>query len=249
VYDVGVAEDPSFGKAVAERYPGCEVHAFAFELTDAGQWAEHHGTGGLKNYHLHLFGGAGVDGETALFSHPGRGVSTLKHWKHVVGPCALSAELAKELANQKKSSSTEESLHGPDFFTKCKLKDVDQQNHQFPARTLSSIMVELGHASVSALKLSLGGAEYGFLEQALDHFGCPPVQRLSVEWRFFTFDTRFGGGSSPEMHGLVAPLDACGLRLHRAEYADGGEVEDGAWARERGIALYSTVTSHTMVRA
>ena len=41
-----------------------------------------------------------------------------------------------------------------------------------------SVMQELGHKHLSVLKIDAEGAEYAFLEEAFDKFGCLPVDQV-----------------------------------------------------------------------
>ena len=97
----------------------------------------------------------------------------------------------------------------------------DMKSFQLPVRTLPSIMKELGHTHIDILKLDVEGSEYTFLEQLLDTMGCPPVNQLTMEWHHFTFDARYGAGSSPSINAISTVLRSCGFKQF-FHYTPGG---------------------------
>jgi hypothetical protein len=105
-------------------------------------------------------------------------------------------------------------------------------------------MKELGHKHITFLKLDVEGSEYGFLENAIDHFGCSlPVDQLSIEWHHFTFDHRYGGTSSPQISGILAPLHLCGYRTFQRDYEHGGFPDDAKFFVDMNYPLRYTTTS------
>lgn len=112
------------------------------------------------------------------------------------------------------------------FEVKCERLAFETPAQWINTKTLENIMTALGHKEISLMKIDQGGLEYRFLEEAIDALGCLPVQQLAVQWQLYTFDNRYGAGSSTEIHGIIAPLDMCGLRMYKAEHHNGGDIDE-----------------------
>ena len=119
----------------------------------------------------------------------------------------------------------------PYFSSRCRVSDhmnapaggFGTKEHQLQVKTLSTIMRELGHSSIAIMKLDVEGSEFAFLESALDDFDCPPVDQMSIEWHHFSFDMRYGGGSSPEINAIAMYLhDRCNVKQYQVDYVQGG---------------------------
>lgn len=221
VYDFGIREQPEFGIDLVEKY-GCEVHAFDPSPISV-KWAEENkeSLSKIKDYYFHPYGAGGEDGYVELYSYSWQQVSNIRI------PVVVS-----------------DKCEGTD----CELKTAPQKAFELPVKTLKTIMRELGHAGreISILKLDVEGSEYGFLEEALDTMGCLPVDQLTVEWHHYTFDNRYGGGSSPELNALSALLNVCGLKQYHIDYADGGFPDGNRLYKDFGMKLYFNTGSYTM---
>lgn len=186
VYDFGIREQPEFGVTMADHF-GCEVHAFDPSPVST-KWAETNLKDGSRpNYHFHPYGAGGTDGTTTLYEYDWGQVSILNFPRHV--------DLLKCLRDKE-----------------CSHVAPDSKEFSLPVRTLPSIMEELGHTHIDVLKLDVEGSEYIFLEQLLDHYGCPPCDQITMEWHHFTFDQRYGAGSSPSINAISTVLRSCGFR-------------------------------------
>ena len=224
VYDIGVREQPEFGVIMANEY-GCEVHAFdpspiSVKFFDDGTFEKE---GGLKKglwntkYFFHPYGGGGVDGDIELFKYNWGQVSTLFFNRHM--------------------SRT------PDEKGKWHSVDPRYSRDYLPVRTLRQMMYERGHDSVDVLKLDMEGSEYAFLESAIDHFGCLPVDQITTEVHFHTFDNRYLGGASPEINAIAACLRECGMLLWDRDYSDGGFPDPASKLAEMGLKMYFNTIS------
>jgi len=186
IYDFGIREQPEFGVTLAD-YFGCEVHAFDPSPVST-KWAEDNlKEGKHKGYHFHPYGAGGSDGTTTLYEYDWGQVSILNFPRHT--------DLYKCLKDKE-----------------CGLVAPDHTSFQLPVRTLPSIMKEFGHTHIDVLKLDVEGSEYIFLEQMLDHYGCPPIDQITLEWHHFTFDQRYGAGSSPSINAISTVLRSCGFK-------------------------------------
>lgn len=90
-----------------------------------------------------------------------------------------------------------------------------QKHIKLPVKTLPTIVKELGHVGrkIDVLKVDVEGSEYALLEHLFDTYGCPDfIEQLTLEWHHFSFDTRYGEGSSPAINALTTMLEACGLK-------------------------------------
>ena len=71
----------------------------------------------------------------------------------------------------------------------------DYTRNHLPVHTLKYIMMSLGHSHVDVLKLDMEVASMRSLESATDSMGsCLPVEQISSEFHFHTFDNRYLGG-------------------------------------------------------
>merc|ERR1712070_1320622 len=68
----------------------------------------------------------------------------------------------------------------------------------------------MGHVDI--MKIDVEGSEYALLEQMFDTYGCPPTDQITLEWHHFTFDPRYGAGSSPAINAINTMLHKCGFR-------------------------------------
>merc|ERR1712195_407137 len=189
VYDMGIREQPGFGKTLAEKYPQCQVHAFdpspiavAFQASD-DETAK--ALRALPNYHFHPYG-SGAFGDTELL---------------------------------------------------------------LEVKTLKTIMKELGHTHVDVLKLDVEGSEFAFLESALDDFDCPPVEQMSIEWHHYNFDSRYGGGASPEMNAIATYLhDRCNVKQYQIAFESGGWEDNFEWLKDAYLQLRFNTGSYMRAR-
>eukprot|EP00462_Mataza_sp_D1_P021677 CAMPEP_0175132808 /NCGR_PEP_ID=MMETSP0087-20121206/7276_1 /TAXON_ID=136419 /ORGANISM="Unknown Unknown, Strain D1" /LENGTH=406 /DNA_ID=CAMNT_0016415195 /DNA_START=72 /DNA_END=1292 /DNA_ORIENTATION=+ len=225
VYDMGIRRQPDFGREMALKY-GCTVHAFdpSPVSTEDQSWIKENKLD-IPNYIFHEYGAGGVDGDLELFEYNWQQVSPIRYPMYVTQPCGNGT-----LTDENK------------FTIKWETKKF-----VLPVKTLPTIMKELGHSHITFLKLDVEGSEYAFLEDAIDKFGCPPVTQMSIEWHHYTFDQRYGGGSSPEQNAVIAPLDLCGMRMWQRDYDDGGFPDDARYFLEAGLTLRYTTTSHMQV--
>ena len=105
-------------------------------------------------------------------------------------------------------------------------------------------MMSLGHSHVDVLKLDMEGSEYAFLESAIDSMGsCLPVEQISSELPFHTFDNRYLGGSSPEINGIAAVLRECGMLVWQRDYSDHGYPDTAEKLFLMGLRHYFTTIS------
>lgn len=68
-------------------------------------------------------------------------------------------------------------------FTSGLHKSTNTQTQQFQARSISSLMRELGHARIDLLKIDIEGAEYGVLDSVLDD--TLEIGQICVEFHHF----------------------------------------------------------------
>jgi len=190
VYDFGIREQPELGVRFAKDF-GCEVHAFDPSPISTAWWErvreEFHAD--IPNYHFHNYGAAGRDGDVTLFEYNWGQVSMMQYPLYINHTSCID-----------------------DGRMHCRIEAPRQSEFKLPVRTLMSVMRELGHKHISVLKIDAEGAEYAFLEQAFDTFGCLPIDQISLEWHHFSLDSRYGQGSSPEINTLVTLMHRCGFR-------------------------------------
>mmetsp|Transcript_1018 Transcript_1018/g.1200 ORF Transcript_1018/g.1200 Transcript_1018/m.1200 type:complete len:441 (+) Transcript_1018:60-1382(+) len=195
VYDFGIREQPQFGVVMAKTF-GCEVHAFDPSPISLSWWNSNdtlvQSLRAMGNYHFHPYGAGGIDGNIQLLEYNWKQVSVLRLPRNVVN-----------------SSDCDEST--------CRIVNHDiQQRFELPVKTLPTIMQELNHTSreITILKLDVEGSEYAFLEQVLDSSGgCPQfIRQMTLEWHHYSFDWRYGEGSSAGINVIATLLHTCGLK-------------------------------------
>ena len=186
IYDFGIREQPEFGVTMANHF-GCEVHAFDPSPVSTEFAKKSLADGTVKNYHFHPYGAGGRDGNVELFEYDWGQVSILNFARHV---------------DLKKCLDTKD----------CGHVNPPHKPFSLPVKTLPTIMKELGHTHIDVIKLDVEGSEYVFLEQMLDTYGCPPCDQLTLEWHHFTFDQRYGSGSSPSINAISTVLRSCGFK-------------------------------------
>jgi len=191
VYDFGIREQPELGVRMAKDF-GCEVHAFDPSPISSSWWTRVQGefSRDVPNYHFHAYGAGGRDGDISLYEYNWGQVSMMQY------PIYINHTTCKDDGVQ----------------THCRIEAPSQKEFKLPVRTLMSVMQELGHKHLSVLKIDAEGAEYAFLEEAFDKFGCLPVDQISLEWHHFSLDPRYGQGSSPEINTLLTLMRRCGFK-------------------------------------
>ena len=84
---------------------------------------------------------------------------------------------------------------------------------------------------------------------ALRKHDCPPLSQFSVEWHHHVFDSRYGGGSSPQVNAISAYLhDRCGVKLWQRDYGHGGFTDRHRWAQDAGLSLRYQTASYIAVK-
>jgi len=269
IYDYGIREQPEFGLHFAKTYPQCEVHAFDPSPKSVNWWnSENIASDELKelralpNYYFHSWGAGGVDGKIELFGYNWGQVSSVRLPYFVSSLCGYGDNKThplneadtmdpKKYHDNQCLTSTEISHHYDalihDFSGHN--KEENQYNefervHHLKVKTLKTTMEELGHTHVDILKMDVEGSEYQFLESAIDDYDCPPVSQMSVEWHHFSFDPRYGGGSSREINSIVTYLhDRCNFKTFQKDDEDGGFCASNLWVKDSGLRLCYTTTS------
>jgi len=142
----------------------------------------------------------------------------------------------------------------PYFSRRCRVSDhlkasgFGTKEYQLPVKTLRTIMRELDHSAIAIMKLDVEGSEFAFLESALDDFDCPPVDQMSIEWHHFSFDMRYGGGSSPEINAIAMYLhDRCNVKQYQVDYPHGGFVDNLKWITDSKLLMRYNTGSYMRV--
>jgi len=212
VYDFGIREQPQFG-VIMHNHFGCTVHAFDPSPVSTSYYKRDPTLKSMKNYHFHDYGVAGRDGNVDLYEYNWGQVSMVRYPIYTRGATCFAED--KTHCEQKNPS-------------------VGQKTFKLPVKTLSTIMKELGHRHVNMIKLDVEGAEFAFLEQIFDTFGCPPCDQLTLEWHHFPLDSRYGAGSSPPINAINTVLRKCGfVQFHH--HVAGGWPAGEAYFYQMGL--------------
>lgn len=267
IYDMGIREQPGFGWKLAEKYPQCQVHAFdpspiavAFQASD-DETAK--ALRALPNYHFHPYGSGGVDGTVKLYNYNWGQVSSIRVPHFVTNDCGYNN-------HQQDTGLLVDPDTKPDPTLKyhqrrCRTVDHMRAKEAHAAgtpdgafgdtelllevKTLKTIMKELGHTHVDVLKLDVEGSEFAFLESALDDFDCPPVEQMSIEWHHYNFDSRYGGGASPEMNAIATYLhDRCNVKQYQIAFESGGWEDNFEWLKDAYLQLRFNTGSYMRAR-
>jgi FkbM family methyltransferase len=164
---------------------GCEVHAFdPSPVTQT--WIKTANVSKLPNYHFHPWGAGGFNGETNLFDYWDWDQVGIVKYPNILGEAYTDGGKGKDRVN----------LQGK------------QRQYPIPVRTLPSIMQELGHEYITILKVDVEGSEFLLLEDMFDHWKCPPIDQLTLEWHHFDLDMRYG--SPRDLNLINSMLLECG---------------------------------------
>jgi hypothetical protein len=111
----------------------------------------------LPNYHMHAYGGGGIDGEVELGTYDWGQVSILRYPPYTVDCVEERKRFEAAKANAKAAG------HGPPnpFSFRCKIVPSHQAKTPLPVKTLKTVMAELGHTRLDVLKLDIEGSEVG----------------------------------------------------------------------------------------
>jgi hypothetical protein len=267
VYDYGIREQPQFGLYFAKNYPQCEVHAFDPSPISVKWWNTDTNDVVLKelkalpNYFFHDWGAGGVDGTIQLFGYNWGQVSSVRVPFFTSSLCGYGNDkfnrYNESFISDPKNyhliqclSSTDikyrysAPTHDFSYFDEETQKHDDfDETHLLNVKTLKTTMEELGHTHIDVLKMDVEGSEYQFLESAIDEYDCPPVSQMSIEWHHYSFDPRYGGGSSREMNSIVTYLhDRCNVKTYQGE-EEGGYCINKAFAKDSGLRMCYMTTS------
>jgi len=270
IYDMGIREQPGFGKTLAEKYPQCQVHAFdpspiavAFQSSD-DETAK--ALRALPNYHFHPYGSGGVDGHVKLYDYNWGQVSSIRVPHFVTNDCGYGEEqnladpnIQKDLTlkyHQRRCRTNDNMNESEEKMQKKVQGESDGTRGGFgetsfllEVKTLKTIMKELGHTHIDVLKLDVEGSEFAFLESALDDFDCPPVEQMSIEWHHYNFDSRYGGGASPEVNAIATYLhDRCNVKQYQITMDNGGWEDNFEWLKDAYLQLRFNTGSYMRAR-
>eukprot|EP00037_Helgoeca_nana_P017474 m.165644 g.165644 ORF g.165644 m.165644 type:complete len:422 (-) comp24007_c1_seq1:318-1583(-) len=242
VYDFGIRAQPEFGLIMAESF-GCTVHAFDPSPVTT-QWFKANTEENaqklhkLPNYHMHAYGGGGIDGEVELGTYDWGQVSILRYPPYTVDCVEERKRFEAAKANAKAAG------HGPPnpFSFRCKIVPSHQAKTPLPVKTLKTVMAELGHTRLDVLKLDIEGSEFAFLEQAIDTSSLWGVAQLTLEWHHFTTDPRYGTGSSPSINALQTALSAMGLEVMSVNYFGGWPSDVLAFDQQKLELWYNVIS-------
>ena len=82
-----------------------------------------------------------------------------------------------------------------------------------------------------------------FLEQMIDDLSCRKVDQLTLEWHHYSYDSRYGVTSNPQINVFVALLkDRCGLEQFWVHDSLGWPSNSKEY-QEMGMNLYYTLTA------
>merc|ERR1712195_148403 len=267
IYDMGIREQPGFGQKLAEKYPQCQVHAFdpspiavAFQSSD-DETAK--ALRALPNYHFHPYGSGGVDGTVKLYNYNWGQVSSIRVPHFVTNDCGYNNHQQDTGLLVSPDTKPDPTLK----YHQRRCRTVDhmraKEAHQdgtpdgafgdtellLEVKTLKTIMKELGHTHVDVLKLDVEGSEFAFLESALDDFDCPPVEQMSIEWHHYNFDSRYGGGASPEVNAIATYLhDRCNVKQYQITMDNGGWEDNFEWLKDAYLQLRFNTGSYMRAR-
>merc|ERR1712086_1195964 len=267
IYDMGIREQPGFGKTLADKYPQCQVHAFdpspiavAFQASD-DETAK--ALRALPNYHFHPYGSGGVDGHVKLYDYNWGQVSSIRVPHFVTNDCGYGEEqnladpnIQKDLTlkyHQRRCRTNDNMNESEEKMQKVQGEATrggfGETSFLLEVKTLKTIMKELGHTHIDVLKLDVEGSEFAFLESALDDFDCPPVEQMSIEWHHYNFDSRYGGGASPEVNAIATYLhDRCNVKQYQITMDNGGWEDNFEWLKDAYLQLRFNTGSYMRAR-
>lgn len=225
VYDFGIRENPEFGVTMLNPPFNCDVFAFDPSPISMKWYEENTALKDNPRYSFFPYGAGGTNGNLQLNAYDWGQVSILRY------PVGIQWNCSKTDPNA-------------EF---CDRNFVGQTAFRLPVRTLGRIMKKLGHARVDVLKIDVEGAEYMFLEEAIDAGTLERVDQVALEWHHYDFDSRYGAGSSPPINVMVALLERIGLKQFWIHHRFGGWPSERREFFELGLNLMYNIASFIRV--